>query len=203
MAAHITTRPACQIHSCTLEILGGPPSPRRNPRTDRRLPLLVRQQRLVHFRGDVPRRNAIHGDALARPLVGEGLAHLADGALGGRVGGDEEPALEGQEGGEVDDAAAAAGDGGGLEREHVGADVAAEREDGVEVYLHDGVEVGVGELVARVTALQARAVDEDGDLVAVGEDLRHQLGDLALVAQVGGVGPALVAQLLNGIFCVC
>lgn len=129
MPTNIRSRSTRQINRRPLEILGRPPLPRRNPRRDALQPLRVRQQRLIHIRLDVPRRNGVDGDALGRPLVGEALGQLSDGALGRRVGGDGEAALEGQEGGEVDDAASAACDGGGFEVEHVGADVAADGED--------------------------------------------------------------------------
>lgn len=52
--------------------------------------------------------------------------------------------------------------------------------DGVQVHLQHLGEVGVGEGGAGVTALDARALDQDADLMAVGEDLgregRHRGG---------------------------
>lgn len=57
-------------------------------------------------------------------------------------------------------------------------DVAAERKGCVEVDLDDFVEVGVGESFGGVAALDAGAVDEDADLVAVGEDARDEGGDV-------------------------
>jgi hypothetical protein len=53
--------------------------------------------------------------------------------------------------------------------------------------LTDLVEVGIGKLLAGVSPLDAGAVDEDADLVAVGEDPRHQLRDIFGRAQVGCV----------------
>ena len=50
------------------------------------------------------------------------------------------------------------------------ADVAAELEHGGEVYLEDGGPVGVREEVGWVPPLDAAAVEEDVDSVAVGED---------------------------------
>jgi hypothetical protein len=83
----------------------------------------------------------------------------------------------------------------------VGADVAGEGEDGVEVDLHDLVEVVVWELVAGVAALDAGAVDEDADLVAVGEDLGDQGGDAGGGAEVGGVDFRLAAELADLVSC--
>ena len=47
------------------------------------------------------------------------------------------------------------------------ADVAAECEDGCEVYLEDGLPVVVWELVRWVSLLDAAAVEQDVDSVAV------------------------------------
>lgn len=142
VAAHVATGLARQIHRRTLEVLRGTPVSGRNARGDASQALRVRQQSLVHVCGDVAGGDGVDRDALGRPLVGEALCDLAHGALGRGVGRDGEAALEGEQRGKVDDAAAAAGNGGGLELEHVGADVAAEGEDGVEVYLDD---LGVSE----------------------------------------------------------
>jgi hypothetical protein len=56
--------------------------------------------------------------------------------------------------------------------------VAAEGEDGVEVDLDYLIEVGVGERLAWVSALDAGAVDQDADLVAVCEDFGDEGGDV-------------------------
>lgn len=137
MSTYIPTRLARQVHRRTLKVLGRPPSARGDSRTDARQPLRVIQQRRVHVRLNVSRRNGVDRDALGRPFVGKRLCDLAYGALGRGVGGDCEAALEGEQRREVDDAAATAGDGGDGEGEHLAAKVAAEREDGVEVDLDD------------------------------------------------------------------
>lgn len=137
MSTYISTRLARQIHRRSLKVLGRPPSARGNSRADACQPLRVIQQRRVHVRLNVSRRNGVDRDALGRPLIGKRLCHLTHGALGRGVGGDCEAALEGEQRGEVDDAAATAGDGGDGEGEHLAAKVAAEREDGVEVDLDD------------------------------------------------------------------
>ena len=62
------------------------------------------------------------------------------------------------------------------------------------------VEVAVGEHLARVTALDACAVDEDADLVVIGQDLGGQGGDLVLGGEVGRVDPYFAAELLDGVF---
>lgn len=131
MPAHIRTRLACEIHHRPLKVLGRPPSTRRDSRADARQPLRVVQKRRVHLCLDVSRRNGVDRDALGRPLVGKRLCDLAHGSLGRRIGGHGEAALEGQQRGEIDDAAAAAGRGGNGEGEHLAAKVAAEGEDGI------------------------------------------------------------------------
>ena len=60
------------------------------------------------------------------PFVAERFGELAEGALGGGVGGDGEAALEGEEGAKVDDLASAEG-------HHVSAGSLAEEPDGLEV----------------------------------------------------------------------
>lgn len=69
----------------------------------------------------------------------------------------------------------------------MGADVAAEGEDGGEVYLEDGLPVFVRELVRRVPLLDAAAVEEDVDCVAVFENLGDKRGDGVWGGEVGGV----------------
>ena len=55
--------------------------------------------------------------------------------------------------------------------------VAAEREDGAEVNLQDVVPIRGGELVGRMTPLDASAVDEDVDGMVVGENGGNERGD--------------------------
>lgn len=129
MPTNIRSRSTRQINRRPLKVLRRPPLPSRNPRRDALQAFRIRQQGLIHIRLDVPRRNGIDSDAFCRPLVGEALCQLADSALGCRVCRDGEATLEGQERGEVDNAASTACDGGGFEVEHVGADVSADGED--------------------------------------------------------------------------
>lgn len=137
MAADVCAGSTGQVHGRTFKVLGRAPAAGGDAGADAGEALRVAEQGRVHLRLNIAGRDGVDGDALAGPLVGEALGDLADGALGGGVGGDGETALEGEEGGKVDDAAAAARHGGGLETEHVGADVAAERKDGIEVDLDD------------------------------------------------------------------
>lgn len=67
------------------------------------------------------------------------------------------------------------------------ADFAAEGEDGGEVDLEHLVPVAVGELMARVSSLDAGTVDEDVDPVAVAEDGGDEGGDGGLRGEVSGV----------------
>jgi hypothetical protein len=57
------------------------------------------------------------------------------------------------------------------------ADVSAQREDGVQVDLQHSVPVVVWELVGWVSPLDAAAVEQDVDAVAVSEDLGDERGD--------------------------
>lgn len=82
----------------------------------------------------------------------------------------------------------------------MGADVAAQGEDAVDVDLHDLVEVAVGKRLAGVPPLDAGAVDEDADGVAVGEDRGGEAGDLGLGGKVGGVDGGLAAEGFYGGF---
>ena len=83
--------------------------------------------------------------------------------------------MEGEETRDIDYAAAA------LQRqirglaEHVRPDVAAQREDGRQVYLQHGVPIAVRELVCGVALLDAAAVEQDVDSVSVGQDLGREL----------------------------
>lgn len=149
---------------------------------------------------------------------------MADGALGCGVGGNSEAALECEQRRKVDDAAAAAGDRRGLELEHLGADVTAESEDGVEVDLDDLVphvsdavsssllqrnsgtyivEVAVGEFFARMTALDTGAVDQNADLVSISQDLGSESRNLLLYRHICGIDPCFSAEFLDGVFGGC
>ena len=137
MPADICARAAGEVHCRALEVVGGAPAAGRDAGADAGEALRVAEQGRVHLRLDVARGNGVDGNALARPLIGEALGDLADGALGRGVRGHRQATLEGEQRGKVDDAAAAAGGRRGGELQHLGADVAAEGEDGVEVYLDD------------------------------------------------------------------
>jgi len=137
MPAHIRTRLTRQEHRRAPEVLGRAPPPGRDPLADAGQPLRVAQQRRVHVRLDVAGRDGVDRDPPGRPLVGEALGQLRHGALGRRVRRHGEAALEGEQRGEVDDAALAARHGRDGQVEHVRAGVAAEAEDGVEVDLDD------------------------------------------------------------------
>lgn len=69
----------------------------------------------------------------------------------------------------------------------MGACVAGEGEDRGEVHLQDFVEVGIGEGGAGVPALDAGAVHQDADRMAVGENLRDEGGYICGGGEVGCV----------------
>lgn len=178
MPTHVRAGLAGQEQGRALEVVGRAPAARGDPFGDTPQPLGVVEQGLVHVGGDVPGRDAVDRDAPARPLVGERLGHLRDAALGGGVGGHGDAALKRQEAAKVDDAAPSAQVRfEGREVQHVRGDVAAQREGRVEVDLQDLGKVGVGEGLGGVAPLDAGAVDQQADLVAVGEDGGHQGGD--------------------------
>ncbi len=168
LSRNIATRPPRQKHNRSLEILRLPPPPHRNPLQNLPRPALIPNQRLIHIRRDIPRGNRIDVDALPGPLITQRLRQLRDSALRTRIRRDGQAAGETDQAGDVDDIAAM----GTGPCEHVGAEVAAEGEDGRQVDLEDFVPVGEGELMGGVAALDACAGDEDRDVVAIGEDLR-------------------------------
>lgn len=82
------------------------------------------------------------------------------------------------------------------------ADVAAQREDACEIDLQHRVPVAVGELVRWVTLLDAAAVEQDVDSVAVAEDLGCELGDRVVGGEVCGVDCGFTTELLDGLLCL-
>lgn len=84
----------------------------------------------AHVRCDVSRRDAVDLDILCAPFVAERFGELAHRALGRSVRGDGEPALEGEQRGEVDDFAA-------LEGDHVPPGRLREEPDRFEVHVDD------------------------------------------------------------------
>jgi hypothetical protein len=80
------------------------------------------------------------------------------------------------------------------------ADVAAEREYGCEVHLQDVLPVCIGELVGWVPRLDAAAVEQDVDSVAVGEDGRDERGDGGVGGEVCGVDFCGAAEGFDGGF---
>lgn len=70
----------------------------------------------------------------------------------------------------------------------------------MQVDLQDLGEVGVREGFGRVAALDAGAVDEDAELVAVGEDAGDEGGDVAGRGEVGGVEVGLAVEGFDGGF---
>lgn len=137
VAADVAARPARQVDRRALEVVRAAPSSRGDAGADARQALGVVQQRRVHVRLDVSGGDGVDRDALGRPFICEALGDLAHCALGRRVRRDREAALEGEQRGKVDYAAAAAGGGRRFEMQHVCAYVSAEREYGIEVDLHD------------------------------------------------------------------
>lgn len=80
------------------------------------------------------------------------------------------------------------------------AGVPRQAEDYVGVYAHDGAVVGVGEGLRGVADLDPRAVYQDADCVAVGEDAGDQAGYVVGVGEVCGVDVGLAAECFDGGF---
>lgn len=199
MTRHIPTGLARKIHSRPLEIIRVAPSPSRYPIRNTLQPLRIIQQRLVHIRSDIARRDRVDGNTSSTPPIGKTLGHLSHRTLTRRISRNIQSTLEGEKTSKVDDAAPSSCYGRGLELEHVRADVSAEGEDGVEVHLHDLVEVAVRELLRGVSFLDAGAGYEDADLVAVFENFGGEGGDVGLGGELGGVDPGLAAEGFDGL----
>lgn len=200
LTTDIATRSTRQEHDRALEVLRLAPPASRYPRHDLLAPRLIVHQRRIHLCCNIPRRNAIHIDALPTPLVAKRLCELRNAAFTRRICRYCDSALEREQGSDVDDATSAAIRA-RLARKHVGADVAAECEDGVKVDLNDFVPVVVGELVGGVTTLDSAAVEKDSNIVAVCCHFRDERGHGGLGGEVCGVDLAFAAQFLDQLPC--
>lgn len=78
-------------------------------------------------------------------------------------------------------------------------DVAAQGKGRVEVHLQNLSKVGVGERLGGVAALDAGAVDQEADLVAVGEDAGDEGRDGGSRGEVGGVDGCFAAEGLDSL----
>lgn len=65
------------------------------------------------------------------------------------------------------------------------------------------VEIGVGKLCAGMASLDTSAVDEDTNLMAIGEHLGCQRGDVLLNRNIGRVDPSLAPKLLHSVLGLC
>jgi hypothetical protein len=196
---NIATRPTRQKHNTALEIIRAAPSPSRNSRQDALRPLLIIDERRVHLSRDIARRNSVDSNALRRPLVAQRFGQLRNTTLARRVRRNRQPTLETQQRRDIDDGTSAAVSV-WLACEHVCADFAAEGEDCAEVDLQHFVPVVVGELVRRVAALDAAAVEENMDNVAVFEDFRDERVDRGGRSEVCGVYCCFAAEGFDGLF---
>lgn len=77
--------------------------------------------------------------------------------------------------------------------------VSAEREDRGEVYLKNGHPVIVGELVGGVASLDAAAVEQDVDSVAVLDDFGDEGGDGGVGGEVCGVDGCFASEGFDGL----
>ena len=114
------------------------------------------------------------------------LVSCADAALGRRVAGHRDAALEGQQRGGEDDLARAA-------LQHVAAEFARQHELRVQIDLDDLVPVFVGMLGGRLAQDRAGVVDQDVDGRAVALHLFDERVERLAVAEVAGVAAELAA----------
>lgn len=156
-STNIAARPARQKHNTALEVIRAAPTSCRNSRQNALSPLLIIDERSVHLRRNVARRNSIDSNALRRPLIAQRLGQLRNTALARCVRRNRQTTLETQERCNIDNGTSAAV-GVWLASKHVRADFAAEGEDCAEVDLEHFVPVVVGELVRGVAALDTTAV---------------------------------------------
>lgn len=77
------------------------------------------------------------------------------------------------------------------------AHISAESEHRIEVYIQHFIPVVVGELVSGVAALDAAAVEQDVDLVAVCDDFFDEGRDGVAGGEVGGVDLGFAAEGLD------
>lgn len=103
LTADISARPTGEVYHAALEVVRTAPPTRRNTRQDAFRTLLVVDQRRIHFRRDVTRRNGIDTNALGCPLVAKRLGQLRNTALARRVRRNGQAALEAQQRRNVDD----------------------------------------------------------------------------------------------------
>lgn len=167
LPTHIGTSPTREPNDGALEIVRVTPPAHGDPLEDLPGAGLVVDQGLVHVRLDVAWGDGVDVDALAGPLVAQGLGQLCHPTFGTRVRRYGQAALEGHEAGDVDDGAAV----GARPAEHVRPEIAAQREDRRQVDLHDFVPVAERELVGWMAPLDAGTGHQDRYVVAVGEDL--------------------------------
>lgn len=114
----------------TLEVLRFAPPAGGNTSHDTGVAIGIVDQRNIHVGINVAGSNGIDVDALGHPLVGKSFGQLADTTLGGRIGGDSDATLEGQERCDVDNIPATAGwELGFVPRKQIGAEFTAEDED--------------------------------------------------------------------------
>ena len=78
--------------------------------------------------------------------------------------------------------------------------VSAQHEDGSEVYLEDSFPVVVWELVGRMASLDAAAVNQDVDSMAVFEDGGDEGGDGGVGGEVCSVDCCFAAEGFDGLF---
>ncbi len=137
-----------------VEVVGGAGAAERDAFDERADPGLVFVEDLV-LRGFEPSGGeAVDGDAVRAPVVGEAHGELADAAAAGAVGREAGVAKDAGDGADVDDAAVAALD-------HTAGDGLGDEEAAAQVGVEDEVPVVPGDVESGLADVAAGIVDED------------------------------------------
>ena len=166
------------------EILGFSPAARRDPLEDLAAAPVVGAERGGVGRSHVARSDRVHVHSASGPLVRQGSRDRRDSRLRSGVGGNPDPTLEGEEGGDVDDLAVTGG-------EHSQARLAAEPEDAPEIDVENVVPVLVGGLLGARASDRPGVVDEDLETAQSRGRFRHEPGRRREIGEVSrdGGGP--------------
>lgn len=155
LTTDISTGPTRQPYHRPLEVFRLAPSSGRNPFENLSRAGLILDQRLIHSRLDISRRDRIDIDPLACPLVAQSLGQLRDATLRARICRHCQSALETDQARHIDDRPSLRSHA----RQHVRTEVTTQREDAGQIDLQDVVPVALRELVRWVSSLDARAGD--------------------------------------------
>jgi hypothetical protein len=136
-------------------------------------------------------------DAFGGPLVGERLGELGDAAFAGGVGGYANASLKAEEGGDVDDFAAACAK--AAARDHVAGRELGELKDAGEIDLKNLLPVFEGDLFGGGAQDGSGVVDEDVDAAKSFFDLGEEIFGTAGGGEIGAKGFGVFAYGFGGL----